>query len=299
MSIARSWQLDERGDRLRQDNHGGSCTGCFQVGPWAPLDGLHTLRVQFGGEDNSWDDDEDEYVAESPSQDNWERAALLVESPLLKALVPGIKVHDEFTVDFPVFGVPVDRVITAMRLINSVVNGYGDEGQDYDLLDGFEEWQKVLICVLGYEARLNSDSCPSLSFPKLGIVDAGFGGYFSEDSFLLPTWGMLIPLLKGEIQPGIQPPMNVCGYHKGDRLASIAMPMSENRLKTNERYDADYRKKRAMYEGILDKPITVNCPIIHPSFLLSGPEVFSYHRHNRRHQEDTWKAGIEYLKQAM
>lgn len=236
----------------------GSCTGAFQgvgFGYFGNKD-YDTMTVQIG-------------CCQELSDGFLKKMS---ETPLMQALVPGLELIEagvylrdygckKVTWKFPGCDVvPADQAICAMRIINSFGSGYYNDAirrlREYELTTS----EMMVIAMFGGSHPRSSDSQPSLyylekSFAKTDPEFTTASRHIKIDIFegnkKRPYASMLLPLIRGEINPGWQ--LNLCkGYMKE---TSVVGYMAGNPYTVDAWWDACPD----------DAFLTVNHPLIHPS----------------------------------
>ena len=238
----------------------GSCTGAFQGGgygyfPNGVLNGADTMTVETS--------------CVTELSDIFMRK--VAETPLLQALVPGFEFvhsapvlgdngHKRITWRFPGIDVlPSDQVICAMRIVNSWGGGYFQRQMKTLREHELTASEMLVVAMFGCNHPRSSDSQPSLHYNTKAFTRTpewiNTGRSLQINVFEIakkqPHAGMLLPLIRGEINRGVQP-LIATGYMKEGAILQYL---------TGDPYGA-----RLWWDSCPDDGfVTVNHPLIHPS----------------------------------
>ncbi len=283
MGLLNAQEFDAEGKLLGQYHCHGSCTGVYGWG--------HTMaklkkKTRILGQGFSTD----------PGNHSRELAEAFVNSPLGQGMFPGATFDKETaTVTVTVEDdTRSDKLASFFRVLKCLCRseGYYMEEEEFhkcfDKYDTLELWQKAVILIFGTWEYTDSDSQPGLSYMPLGAAKGCDNnkryGVPSGSDYHKPRFGMLLPLLRGQSNPGWQTPAKENGYWKAS-YATTGLIRGEER----NPYGRDAHKQMLALTTD-DTIMTINNVFIFPE-ANEGPFIGNSKNHN------TIKAGIKYLIQ--
>ena len=260
---------DADGHMLRDKDCNGSCTGVFQANG-------------------------NGYFSNYPTSTRWAVTIslavaiseglfqALVGSKLIQALSPGMTAarsqsNSAYVVlDVPnIDSLPADQVITALRILKSFGEGYYIERiktlREYELTAD----ELVVLAAFGTSLCAESDSYPCLAGMTRQRAEEAFRGrsYIQSDILrankLEPQAGMLLPLIRGEINPGWQQTANKGYYKEGAFLDNIL---------GSDSYDSTECFTRCLpeYNTTVNHPIIIRTPETLVGPIIPFREIVNY-----------------------
>lgn len=251
------------------NGHGGCC-GCFQQGGMQTSRGSAML-VGFSSSINSW------------SQG---KVGALIRSKLAQALVPGATYepsHDqtgEKTFFIPYGGVPGDQVVTLLRMLKNWCNGSTARAiaEVEKAFPGISQEDSAVIAAYLNSGYPSDDSTVTFMHNKVKRDElTGFikDVFTRQNSATSNYMGSLFKLLRGEINPGVQPNFKGNGYVKAEYVIN------------------DTRGKKWYVDGTY--PTSCH-PVIHDS--TEGPRINPYDWQNNLKKLKQWleETGVDITK---